>query len=180
MLRAVIKAGPVLKGVHYDTGYQKEDMHTSQLIEMLVDNQELKNSCPLPFDEGVMWKNTADFKSEKLGLQECFGNMTRVMDCVGCEKCKMWGKLQFLGVATSLKILSEGDLSLERNEVIALINLLERLSASVETVRSLSLRLAGGEGAGAFGREFGMGAISGLVGGEDFLTNGGYHGGYHA
>lgn len=86
--------------------------------------------------------------------------MTRVMDCVGCEKCKMWGKLQFLGVATSLKILSDGDLSLERNEVIALVNLLERLSASVETVRSLSLRLV--DAGDAIG---GMGAISGLVGG---------------
>jgi len=110
-----------------------------------------------------MWKTTADlhspqsFKNQKLELQGCFRNMTRVMDCVGCEKCKMWGKLQFLGVATSLKILSDGDLSLDRNEVIALINLLERLSASVETVRSLSLRLvdAGGDG---------LGAISGLVG----------------
>jgi len=110
-----------------------------------------------------MWKTAADlhspqsFKNQKLELQGCFRNMTRVMDCVGCEKCKMWGKLQFLGVATSLKILSDGDLSLDRNEVIALINLLERLSASVETVRSLSLRLvdAGGDG---------MGAISGLVG----------------
>ncbi len=27
------------------------------------------------------------------------------MDCVGCEKCKMWAKLQLLGIATSLKIL---------------------------------------------------------------------------
>jgi hypothetical protein len=39
VLRAVIKAGPVLKGVHYDTGYLKEDMHTTRLINMLVDNQ---------------------------------------------------------------------------------------------------------------------------------------------
>jgi len=161
VLRAVIKAGPVLKGVHYDTGYPKEDAHTRRLIDMLVDNQELKNSCPAPFDEAVMWKSSPDFKSQKLELQECFRNMTRVMDCVGCEKCKVWGKLQFLGVATSLKILSEGDLSLERNEVIALINLLERLSASVETVRSLSLRLVdAGDVAD------GMGAISGLVGND--------------
>ena len=167
VLRAVIKAGPVLKGVHYDTGYPKEDMHTSNLIDMLVDNQGLKNSCPAPFDEALIWKDSADFKSQKLELQECFRNMTRVMDCVGCEKCKMWGKLQFLGVATSLKILSDGDLALERNEVIALINLLERLSASVETVRSLSLRLVDAD---ANDHSInGMGAISGLVGGADGL-----------
>jgi ERO1-like protein alpha len=84
----------------------------------------------------------------------------------------MWGKLQLLGIATSLKILfssedcsgglaaeaglntSSGEggignglppLVLERNEVIALVNLLERLSTGVEVVRSLSLQLAGGK-----------------------------------
>lgn len=169
VLRAVIKAGPALKGVHYDTGYPKEDAHTSSLIDQLVDNQELRNSCPAPFDEALIWKDSPDFISQKLELQGCFRNMMRVMDCVGCEKCKMWGKLQFLGVATSLKILSDGEVDLERNEVIALINLLERLSASVETVRSLSLRLV--DGAVVFDSDvpgvspWGMGAISGLVGG---------------
>lgn len=27
------------------------------------------------------------------------------MDCVGCEKCRLWGKLQVLGLGTALKIL---------------------------------------------------------------------------
>lgn len=27
------------------------------------------------------------------------------MDCVGCEKCRLWGKLQVLGMGTALKIL---------------------------------------------------------------------------
>lgn len=34
------------------------------------------------------------------------------MDCVGCEKCRLWGKLQVLGLGTALKILfSVGDQS---------------------------------------------------------------------
>ncbi|KAF2316724.1 hypothetical protein GH714_042065 [Hevea brasiliensis] len=28
-----------------------------------------------------------------------------LMDCVGCEKCRLWGKLQVLGLGTALKIL---------------------------------------------------------------------------
>lgn len=28
-----------------------------------------------------------------------------IMDCVGCEKCRLWGKLQILGLGTALKIL---------------------------------------------------------------------------
>lgn len=56
------------------------------------------------------------------------------------------------GIATSLKILFDSsdcgaagsqrsDLVLERNEVIALFNLLERLSTSIEVVRQMSLQL---------------------------------------
>jgi len=88
------------------------------------------------------------------------------MDCVGCERCKLWGKLQTLGIATALKVLfhdaecgvdaamgaalaataaaaapaaaPQAPLILERNEIIALVNLLARLSSSLETVRALA------------------------------------------
>lgn len=32
-----------------------------------------------------------------------------LMDCVGCEKCRLWGKLQVLGLGTALKILFSVD-----------------------------------------------------------------------
>lgn len=32
-------------------------------------------------------------------------HITRVLDCIGCEKCKLWGKTQFLGIGTALKVL---------------------------------------------------------------------------
>lgn len=31
------------------------------------------------------------------------------MDCVGCEKCRLWGKLQVLGLGTALEILFSVD-----------------------------------------------------------------------
>jgi hypothetical protein len=31
------------------------------------------------------------------------------MDCVGCDKCRLWGKLQVSGFGTALKILFELD-----------------------------------------------------------------------
>lgn len=37
-----------------------------------------------------------------------FRNISRIMDCVGCEKCKLWGKLQVQGLGTALKILFSG------------------------------------------------------------------------
>lgn len=38
-----------------------------------------------------------------------FRNVTRIMDCVECHKCRLWGKVQTTGIATALKILFEMD-----------------------------------------------------------------------
>lgn len=59
-----------------------------------------------------------------------------IMDCVACEKCKLWGKLQTLGLSVALKIvLSENTdeciTTLQRNEIIAFINALRQLSESI-------------------------------------------------
>ena len=59
------------------------------------------------------------------------------MDCVGCEKCRMWGKLQILGFGTAFKILFSENSNipdLQRNEIIALLNLLKNLSFSVHQI----------------------------------------------
>jgi ERO1-like protein alpha len=173
VLRAALKAGPILREVDFDTASPAEDARTKKLVRSLVDNLALKHTCPVPFDEGRLWKEEGA-EALKTELQGAFRNITRIMDCVGCEKCKMWGKLQLLGIATSLKILFSSEdcggggnggvgslppvLVLERNEVIALVNLLERLAASVEVVRNLSLQLAG-----TAGHPQGLGAIQELT-----------------
>lgn len=157
VLRAVGKAQPILKDCVLETG-SEEDARAMTLLRGLVDNEALQKTCPVPFDEGRLWRG-GDADELRQVLQNSFQNITRIMDCVGCEKCKMWGKLQLLGIATSLKILfstddcggHQGDvtaLTLERNELIALINLLERLATSVEIVRTLSLELAAEQGHG--------------------------------
>eukprot|EP00798_Chlamydomonas_sp_ICE-L_P013399 gene13400-19250_t len=152
VLRAVMKAGPLLENFSYVTGIAEEDAMAAQLIQELTNKKELWDACPMPFDEGRLWKGS-DADDLRAQVQDSFRNITRLMDCVGCEKCKLWGKLQTLGIATALKVLfSSSDcdgqipnhggpsssLKLERNEVIALINLLERFSTSIEIYRSMS------------------------------------------
>jgi len=72
-----------------------------------------------------------------------FHNISRVMDCVGCEKCRLWGKLQTLGLGTAIKIVlgqpedrtgEGGRFEFQRNEVIALINTAYQLAKSVKAV----------------------------------------------
>ena len=57
---------------------------------------------------------------------------------MGCERCRLWGKLQFLGLGTAMKILFADDASsigtLSRNEVVALLNVLHRLSMSLSAI----------------------------------------------
>jgi len=49
------------------------------------------------------------------------------MDCVECEKCKVFGKMQVYGIGVALKILFSDDSSeniqrLQRNELIVKTN----------------------------------------------------------
>lgn len=166
VLRAVMKAAPLLQRFEYVTGLPEEDRATQRFMEQLLTTSQLKESCPMPFDEGRLWKGSEGPELRKT-LQVAFQNITRIMDCVGCEKCKLWGKLQTLGIATALKVLFSAsncdveaaggqdalqplqppaadditDLRLERNEVIALLNLLARFSNSLQIYHSLSRQL---------------------------------------
>lgn len=73
------------------------------------------------------------------------------MDCVGCDKCRLWGKLQTKALGTALKILfsgksfgpestintdSKNQFHLSRSEIIALFNGFGRLSTSISEVEN--------------------------------------------
>ncbi|CAM6049343.1 unnamed protein product [Sphagnum compactum] len=143
VLRALTKAGAYLSQAEYSTGSDAEDQETQELVRRLVNCQQLRTACPIPFDEAQMWRGT-DGAELKQQLQIHFRNISALMDCVGCEKCRLWGKLQILGLATALKILFSVEdspahtLDLQRNEVIALVNLLSRLSESLELVHEVA------------------------------------------
>ncbi|KAF6150594.1 hypothetical protein GIB67_022206 [Kingdonia uniflora] len=110
----------------------------------LLYNPKLQAACPLPFDEAKLWQGQSG-PELKQQIQKQFKNISALMDCVECEKCRLWGKLQVLGLGTALKILFSVDgqnhldqpLQLQRNEVIALVNLLNRLSESVKLIREM-------------------------------------------
>lgn len=68
------------------------------------------------------------------------------MDCVGCDKCRLWGKMQVTGLGTALKLLFSYDaaspvdpgaphaVALSRSELVAFVNTLHRLSESLAAV----------------------------------------------
>jgi len=45
----------------------------------------------------------------KAEFKDRFRNVSRIMDCVGCDKCRLWGKVQVTGLAAAMKVLFEMD-----------------------------------------------------------------------
>ena len=60
------------------------------------------------------------------------------MDCISCQKCKLHGKIQLLGVGTALKILLLPEQliasSLTRPELVALFNTVAKFSNAIQKV----------------------------------------------
>jgi ERO1-like protein beta len=92
------------------------------------------------YDESKMF--LADSQVSKDEFKVRFKNVSRIMDCVGCDKCRMWGKLQIQGYGTALKVLYDFDEDadyeslpqLRRTEMVALVNTLDRLSHSISVL----------------------------------------------
>jgi hypothetical protein len=76
-------------------------------------------------------------------FRQRFLKVSLIMNCIICEKCKLWGKIQTLGIGTCLKILFALEtkrrwerLHLKTSEIIALLNTFARISESIEIIRS--------------------------------------------
>lgn len=97
------------------------------------------------FDETLMFREgdepsvQATLKSQFKGV---FQNISSVMDCISCQKCKLHGKLKLLGLGTALKILLLPEqlisTSLSRSEIVALFNTLHSFSGSIKAIPQLS------------------------------------------
>jgi len=120
-----------------------------------VRREEVVGACPAVLSGGLrdMQDLTRRFREAAVRKEALrdefrgkFRNISRIMDCVGCEKCRMWGKLQFLGLGTAMKVLFDDDeqsgAPLTRNEAVALLNVLHRLSISVAEVTAMRDREA--------------------------------------
>ena len=77
------------------------------------------DTCNEPFKEkNFFTSKEADAAEMELlnEIQHKFYNISRIMDCISCDKCRLNGKVQVRGLATTLKMLFLPDSS--RNEVM--------------------------------------------------------------
>ncbi|MBN3290934.1 ERO1A protein, partial [Polypterus senegalus] len=159
-LRALSKVLPFFERTSFQlyTGNAIRDKENKNRLLKILD---LIKSFPLHFDENSLF--TGDQKeAQKLkdDFKHHFRNISRIMDCVGCFKCRLWGKLQTQGLGTALKILfsekqieampdlefpdSPSSFQLSRQEIVALFNAFGRISTSIkelQTFRDLLSRI---------------------------------------
>ena len=138
LLRALGKAAPFLHNYEIRTGDIVEDETATVLLRRLLDSSIL-NSCASvfeAFDESLLWKGK-DAKLQQ-NFKGVFHNVSSILDCVRCQQCKLHGKMAMLGYGAALKVLFMQHPTLERNEIVALINTLAKFSESLRHIRELT------------------------------------------
>ena len=144
LVRAVGKLHNQFKDYTFCSADPSQDRQTKGLVMALA--RVIGNGGDV-FDETVMFKSP-DARGLKEDFRNRFRNVSRVMDCVGCDKCRLWGKLQTNGFGTALKILFEfeeknpaNNPPLRRTELVALLNTLDRVSHSLQAISEFRLQL---------------------------------------
>lgn len=141
VLKAVGKLNDYIKSYTFCSGDAQQDRITKQKVLALTEH--VASEVPI-FDESLMFKDPGAGIELKEDFRNRFRNVSRMMDCVGCDKCRLWGKLQTVGYGTALKVLLESEdaakhgekLQIKRTELVALFNTLQKISNSLKYIRN--------------------------------------------
>ena len=149
LLRAVQKAGQAItSAVPTDDPFFAESL--SEWTNYLQPEiEKMVESCPLMFDESSLFSEVtsgSDIEAKRLELKRRFKHLLDIMQCVGCDRCKLWGTLQTLGIGTALRILldeeweTQSATKLSRQESVALVHTLERFSSALVYTHDLAAK----------------------------------------
>mmetsp|Transcript_19922 Transcript_19922/g.29803 ORF Transcript_19922/g.29803 Transcript_19922/m.29803 type:complete len:1135 (+) Transcript_19922:73-3477(+) len=163
LLRAIRKAGPYIRNLDYRTdphaaisASQGSGSHTRALVNRLL-STHLLTSCQKvfsAFDESLLFQSTRDSTPVgqlKVHFKNVFQNISSILDCVSCQKCKLHGKLALMGLGSALKtLLLPADMlneeGLKQAEVVAMVNTLGKFSKAIQGARDLTALYEGKTG----------------------------------
>jgi len=159
LLRAVQKASTFLQSYDYSRLGTEDAERTRALVERLLESCILQSCSSVfsAFDERQLFQPSQQphvhtWWSLKRQFKGVFHNISSILDCVSCQKCRLHGKLQLLGVGTALKwLLLPPDLiasATSHEELVALINTLSKFSRAIAWTRKLKSSLDRAEAAG--------------------------------
>lgn len=141
--RAIAKLNKYVDDLQFCPSSQAYDQATRRQI-LLLTKSVSKTSPHSIFNETLIF-SSPEAKILKEEFRQRFHKVSALMDCVGCDRCRLWGKLQAAGYGTALKIVFELNevedemsrkliASLRRSELVSLVNTFDRLSKSIEAV----------------------------------------------
>lgn len=145
LLRTLCRVAPVLDTCDCDTGTRDDDARAKNDLRALV--REPFAACREAYVNEPLFH-----RKQQLALKQ-FHNISRIMDCLECEKCRLHGKVKI--VALQLALRASGNDTrvhwVERNEVIALVNSIGYFADSIMILdkfrgRLLLLRVCGALG----------------------------------
>ncbi|KAN0064593.1 endoplasmic oxidoreductin-1 [Thecaphora frezii] len=141
LMRALSRLGDSTEGFSLQLGDRIRDSETVRQLDQVIHSAR---ECPSTFDEARMFSGeTRESFELKQQFRQHFRNISSIMDCVGCDKCRLWGKLQVNGIGTALKLLFNGNeagekrpVQLRRSELVALVNAAHRVAESLRAVET--------------------------------------------
>eukprot|EP01053_Blabericola_migrator_P013375 Blabericola_migrator_1__13374@NODE_94_length_14457_cov_129_345379_g84_i0_p1_GENE_NODE_94_length_14457_cov_129_345379_g84_i0NODE_94_length_14457_cov_129_345379_g84_i0_p1_ORF_typecomplete_len576_score66_21ERO1/PF04137_15/9_6e81ShK/PF01549_24/0_011_NODE_94_length_14457_cov_129_345379_g84_i01124212969 len=138
LLRSLAKVSGVVESCPCYTGTDAEDAFTqSTLLELLQTVQRLPSADPKRLNQPL-------FKRKQAMAIEQFTNISRIFDCIECEKCRLHGKVKLAALQVAIKASAGGGSpvrSLERNEITALVNAIKYFGDAILIVNSMQRRL---------------------------------------
>lgn len=147
--RALVKLGEKIERNEIDLFNQPAAAASKEklvaLIEVIKENQT--NTL---FDERKMFQSP-ESRLLKKELKKRFYKISQLVNCVGCDRCRLWAKIQITGYGTALKLVFEEnptekfaskrktfttarDTGLTKSEVASLVNTFNKISHSIQAV----------------------------------------------
>eukprot|EP00371_Babesia_bovis_P000760 XP_001609407.1 endoplasmic reticulum oxidoreductin [Babesia bovis T2Bo] len=139
MLKTVCRLSPFLKGFAKNLGQHPEWAHLQRSIFdfLSVDYEfcrdvepayEQRSSEHCDATDGC----TASPQLRHPALLKKFNSIADIVDCVGCEKCRLHGKLKLTALQIAVRAFGQTErLVLERNEIAALLHALDYFAESI-------------------------------------------------
>ncbi|GFE55519.1 hypothetical protein BaOVIS_029230 [Babesia ovis] len=139
MLKTVCRLSPFLKGFAKNLGQNPEWAHLQRsLFDLLGVDYELCRDVEPVYEPRAdeLCEGTSGCKAPPQlrhpALLEKFNSIADIVDCVGCEKCRLHGKLKLTALQIAVRAFSESErMVLERNEIVALLHALDYFAESI-------------------------------------------------
>ena len=151
LVRSLFKIKSFLYSYNFSTGNETEDLTTSSLMRHFLDSSVLTacESVTSGFDESEMFRLVVPATTESaVKFKKVFRKVSRMVNCVTCKRCKLHATVSLHGIGVALKILlTSGEAeslvtnSITRDDIVALVNTVEKFSHAIEQSKLLDRRV---------------------------------------